>query len=160
EEEITVPEPWKVLTSGKNILAIHAFNSALSSPDFVLSASAEIVRDTTPPTVVEQVPPPGSTVDELIQTEVVFSEPVTGVDASDFLINGVAATSVRRVSPNNFAFDFAQPAAGPVQFTWAADHGITDILGNPHPFVPTNWTVMLNPAASHKNLVITEFMAD
>src|SRR5262249_24669928 len=64
DEEIPVLEPWNALTSGKNILAIHAFNSALGSPDFVLSASAEIVRDTAAPTVVEQVPPPGSTVDE------------------------------------------------------------------------------------------------
>ena len=116
EEEISVPEPWKLLAPGKNVLAIHAFNSAISSPDFALSASAEMVRDTAGPVVLERVPPAGSTVDELIEAEVVFSEPVSGVEAGDFLIDGVEATSVRRVSPNNFAFSFAQPAAGPVEF--------------------------------------------
>ena len=159
-EELAVAEPWKLLVSGKNVLAIHAFNAALSSPDFVLAASGEIVRDTVAPAVVEQLPPPGSTVDELNEAEVFFSEAVTGVDAGDLLINGVAAISVRKVAPNHVAFGFAQPAAGQVQFLWAAGHGITDVLGAPHPLAAAGWAVKLDPSAARRNLVITEFLAD
>ncbi len=160
QEEIVVAEPWKILKSGKNVLAVHALNSALGSPDFLLSASADVVRDTVAPTVTEQVPPSGSIVDELTQIEVVFSEAVAGVDAGDLLINGVAATSVIAVSPNNFQFTFAQPAPGPVEFAWSSGHGITDIVGRSHPFIAANWSVVLNPAAAQTNLMITEFMAD
>lgn len=159
-EDVVVPKPWELLAPGKNVLTVHAFNSSLQSPDFVLVASGEIERDTTAPTVVDHVPPPGSTVDELTQIEVSFSEPVTGVDAGDLLVNGTAATSVRQVAPDLFTFGFAQPPAGPVQFAWADGNGITDILGAPHPLSATGWTVKLDPAASRQNLAITEFMAD
>ena len=50
--------------------------------------------DTTPPAVTLVTPAPGATVTRLNAVQVLFSEPVTGVDASDLLVNGVAATDV------------------------------------------------------------------
>ena len=49
--------------------------------------------DTTPPTIVQVQPAPG-TLTTLTQITVTFSENVTGVNALDFLINGETATSV------------------------------------------------------------------
>ncbi len=159
-QDITVNTPWNQLVAGKNVLAVHAFNAALNSPDFILVASAEIQRDTVAPTVLEQIPPAGSTVDELTQVEVVFSEPVTGVDAGDLRINGIAAATARQVTPDQVVFTFAQPPAGPVRFSWADGNGITDVLGKPHPLSAGDWSVTLDPTAARKNLMISEFMAD
>ncbi|MSU35684.1 MAG: hypothetical protein EXS36_11350 [Pedosphaera sp.] len=159
-EDLTLPEPWKLLVPGKNVLAIHAFNASLNSPDFILVASGEIVRDTQAPVVIEQVPPAGSTVDELTHVEVIFSEPVVGVDANDLLINGTPAESVRQPTPTHFVFSFSQPATGAVKFAWADGNGITDVLGAPHPLTVSDWTVKLDPAGARRNLVISEFMAD
>jgi hypothetical protein len=77
------------------------------------------------PTILSQTPAAG-TINELTQIAVLFSEPVTGVNASDFLINGTAAASVSG-SGANYVFSFPQPAYGPVAITWAAGHGITDL---------------------------------
>ena len=48
--------------------------------------------DTTPPVVASLNPLAGVTVQSLSQIEVTFSEPVTGVNASDLLVNSVPAT--------------------------------------------------------------------
>ena len=54
-----------------------------------------------------------------------FSERVQNVDASDLLINGIAATNVTG-SGSNYVFSFPQPPFGEVEVTWAPGHGITD----------------------------------
>ena len=60
------------------------------------------------------VPLPGSTVGTLTQTEVTFSEPVAGVDASDLLINGLPASGVTGSGAGPYIFTFAQPNVGTV----------------------------------------------
>src|SRR5207253_2430872 len=44
--------------------------------------------DRTPPSILARTPAPGSTVTNLTQISVTFSEPITGVDATDLLVNG------------------------------------------------------------------------
>src|SRR5262245_26933312 len=66
--------------------------------------------------VVNAAPPPG-TVTELTQITVQFSEPVVGVDATDFLVNGQFASSVFG-SGASYTFTFLQPAYGVVQISW------------------------------------------
>ena len=51
-----------ILTSGANVLAVQVFNSSTSSSDLLLDASLSSDADVTPPTVLEVVPAPGSTV--------------------------------------------------------------------------------------------------
>ncbi len=77
-----------------------------------------------PPTVSAFAPAPG-TVTNLSQIAVSFSEPVSGVDAADLLINGVAAATVSG-SGTNYTFTFPQPLEGLVSVSWAAGHGIRD----------------------------------
>lgn len=78
------------------------------------------------PTVIAQTPLAGTTINHLTQLNVTFSEPVAGVDASDLLINGVAASGLSG-SGANYVFTFLQPAYGPIAISWAAGHGITDL---------------------------------
>jgi len=99
-------------------------------------------------------PTPGSTVGALTGAVVVFSEPVAGVTASALLVNGVPATAVTGDTGGPYTFTFAQPAAGTVNFTWAAGHGIVDGAGNA--FGGAGWSAAL--AAPAGSVVITEFL--
>jgi len=72
---------------------------------------------------------PGSTVSNLTQATVTFSEAVADVEAEDFLINGTPATA-RTGSGSVWTFSFTQPSPGPVQFAWDASHAIYDLSGN------------------------------
>ena len=88
---------------------------------FLMRANA---ADNQPPIVVNLIPSAGSTVRSLTQIEVFFSEDVTGVDAADLLINGVAADSVDVFTAAQYVFNFQQPPAGVVQVAWSAGHAI------------------------------------
>ena len=71
------------------------------------------------PTLTGRVPAAGATVSTLTQVSVTFSEAVTGVDAADLLVNGVAATTVTGSGAVPYVFTFTQPSAGPVTFSGA-----------------------------------------
>ncbi len=95
------------------------------------SAVVNIVITTPPtntvaPTLVAHTPDAGVTLSNLSTVQVTFSETVVNVDASDLLLNGVAATSVSG-SGSNYTFTVEAPASGLVTVTWAANHGITDV---------------------------------
>lgn len=92
--------------------------------------------DRTPPWLTAKTPAAGSALTNLIQISVTFSEVVSGVNASDFLINGVPADDVIG-SASNYTFLFAQPASGTVNITWAGGHGITDLSSARNPFNAT-----------------------
>ncbi len=115
--------------------------------------------DNVPPAVSQVIPVAGAQVSRLEQIEATFSEPVLGVNASDLLINGLAATSVTGAGIGPYVFKFPQPTGGTVQLAWAGGHGITDAAANPNPFSGGNWTVTLNPGASSGDVVINEFLA-
>jgi hypothetical protein len=111
------------------------------------------------PVVEAVIPADGAQVRSLNTIEVIFSEPVLGVDAADLLINGVPATEMTAPGPQQFLFTFPEPAAGTVQITWAANHGIRDESAEANLFVANTWSYELNPDAPQP-LIISEFMAD
>lgn len=104
------------------------------------------LADLTPPTIASVVPAPGSTVSELSSVTVTFSEPVTGVNASDLLINGSPAIGLTGGN-QQFTFYFPQPTYGTVQISWAQNHGITDLATPPNSFDATHagWQYQLEP---------------
>ena len=112
------------------------------------------------PVVVDVFPPTNSVVSALTQIEVFFSEDVQGVDASDFLVNGVPAADVSFTLPNQALFRFTQPADGPVTITWAANHGIQDLSLVPNDFAGGGWTYKLDPTVAPPPIVINEFLAN
>ena len=110
----------------------------------------------TPPTVVTQIPPAGSTVPSLQTVEVYFSTAVTNVQASDLLVGGSPAANVMQVDVDQYLWGFAQPPTGTVQVAFSPSQAIRDLAGTP--FAGGSWTCLLNtnPAALP---VINEFIA-
>ena len=115
--------------------------------------------DFTPPTITGLIPASEATVRSLDSVSVLFSEPVTGVEASDLLINGVPATAVTMLGGSQFRFSFPAPPVGQVQFAWALVHGINDLASPPNAFAGLPWTARLDPDASEAAPYLSEFMA-
>jgi Lamin Tail Domain/CotH kinase protein/Chitobiase/beta-hexosaminidase C-terminal domain/Concanavalin A-like lectin/glucanases superfamily/Immunoglobulin I-set domain len=118
------------------------------------------VLDNIFPIIFSTAPAAGATVGSLTQAQVYFSKPVTGVNASAFLINGVPATGVNGGGLGPYVFNFTQPAPGTVQFSWSPGQNIRDSASNL--FGGAGWTATLNPAATAAaltNIVINEFLA-
>lgn len=159
-QTLAIPNPGALLNEGSNVLALHAFNYSLSpSSDFVIDVSLSADADVIPATVERVLPEPAQLLSALTQIEVVFSEPVTGVDAADLLVNGVSATNVTALTGANYLFSFPEPAPGDVAVSWNQSHGITDLALEPNPFTGTPWSYTLDPDHLPDGLQITEFMA-
>ena len=118
------------------------------------------VVDALPPTVHSSTPVAAALIGTLTQIEVEFTEPVTGVDASDLRINGQVASSLAQTGPATYLFSFAQPASGTVNISWAAGHDIRDLAPVANAFDGLGWAYTLNPAAATGDVVINEFLAD
>jgi hypothetical protein len=70
-----------------------------------------------------------------------FSEPVIGIQPSDFRVNGSPATQVSGTGAGPYVFiGFKSPGIGPVNATLAAGN-ITDVAGNP--FEGSSWEYIL-----------------
>ncbi|MBI2947420.1 MAG: lamin tail domain-containing protein [Verrucomicrobia bacterium] len=150
EATFDLPAPSKYLVAGENTLAVLVLNGAISSSDLVFNAELTSTENVpVPPTVIGVLPTPGF-VKELTSISVIFSEPVTGVRAGDFLLNGIPAASVSGVGAR-YTFSFSQPPYGPVDISWGALHTIADLGIPPQRFdagVPgSTWAYQLiNPA--------------
>ena len=117
------------------------------------------IVDVAPPTVSVLTPAASSIVGSLAQVEVLFNEPVSGVDAADLLVNGVPATSAFGAGAGTYLFQFPQPATGTVQLAWSAGHNIRDNAAAPNAFAGGSWTVTLNPVLFTGDVIINEFCA-
>ncbi len=82
------------------------------------------------PSVQVLSPAPGATVATLSQIVVSFSEPVTGLDAFDLLINGEPAADVAVSGNSVYTFTCTTPLPGFVSVYFDVDHGITDLAAN------------------------------
>ena len=156
-----VSNPHFFLHAGTNVLAVHAFNASVaSSSDFVINPDLYFDADTTAPAIDTAYPTPTSLVRQLDAIEIVFSEPVTGINATDLRINGVAATNLVEMTKSQWVFQFPQPATGAVSITWAPGHGIKDLTTAGNPLSPYNWAYTLDPNAPVEGVIISEFLAD
>ncbi|MDF7799536.1 lamin tail domain-containing protein [Pontiellaceae bacterium B1224] len=141
------------LISGSNIVAAEVHQSTAGSSDIVMGLTLDLiwserVQDTVAPVVAGTTPMPGSSVTNLTQIEIAFSEVVQGVDAADLLINGTAASSVSAVSSSEYVFQFAEPAEGIVSVSWAGDHGITDASPYEYPFAGAGFSYLFSSSPS------------
>jgi hypothetical protein len=127
----------------------HAFdtNSAGANWSYTL-------LDAMPPIITTLNPVPNSTVAALTSIAITFNEPVTGVNASDLLINSAPASGLTGSGAGPYVFGFPQPAQGVVQVNWAGGHGIQDSSGNPFAAAPWSYTLDTNSAG----VVISEIM--
>jgi hypothetical protein len=115
-----------------------------------------LLKDETAPFVESVVPPAESVVRELSAIEVKFSETVLGLDASDLLINGIAATNLQAAGENTYVFRFAEQPAGPVEVTWVAQSGIRDVATNL--FLGQTWSYVVDPSLPIAQVIISEFL--
>ncbi|MBN9690134.1 MAG: lamin tail domain-containing protein [Verrucomicrobia bacterium] len=136
-QDYPLPSAASLLVAGENVLAIAVLNVSLASSDLVFDAEL-VGRDLTPsPPVVASVAPPPGLVTNLTQIKVTFSEPVVGVTAEHFLINGVPAASVTGQGAV-YTFTFPRPTYGLVSVGWGVLHGIRDLETPPVPFAHTS----------------------
>jgi len=110
--------------------------------------------DNVPPDVANTSPTPFSTVRTLAQLTLTFTEPVTGVNASDLLINGAPAQNVSGSAAGPYTFQFTQPPTGSVAIAWAAGHAITDLASPPNPFAGGAWSYVLDPNAIFADKIV------
>jgi hypothetical protein len=130
------PTPPSYLEEGENVLAVHVFNVSLTSSDIFFDGRLEIVPpDLEPPTIISIDPPPGQ-VSELNSIQVVFSEPVYGVDALGLLLNDSSPQEVTG-SGAVYTFQFPQPPPGEILVRWDPGHGIIDGGRPPNSFDET-----------------------
>ena len=156
-ENFTIPVG--TLVAGNNIIAVEMHQANLTSSDisFALQMTAQV--DTTAPFVTSLIPPASSIVQSLNSIEVLFNEPVQGVEASDLLINGQPATNISFGIPGQFVFTFPPPPTGAVSVAWANGHGITDMAVVPNAFAGGSWTYTVDPNILPATFFISEFMA-
>ncbi len=168
DHEVTVSEDSKTLSSGlssllvvgTNVVAVQVFNTGSNSSDLFIDAALTADVDEAP-TILATDPTPDSIVQSLTYVTVTFTEGVSGVDASDLLINNIPAASVVTNNPREYQFAFTQPPTGAVSVAWAVNPGISDLDGAPNAFVPgAAWTYTLNPNAIPSAAIISEFLAD
>jgi hypothetical protein len=100
--EYTVPAT--LLVNGVNTLAVENHNSGSTSSDIQFDLEIEGMVDNEPPTALAYTPAPGTVLLDLTSINVVFSEAVNGINASDLLINGEPATNMVMLNPNDFTF--------------------------------------------------------
>jgi hypothetical protein len=140
----------------------HGITDLAGQPFDATAASANWtyhLADTLPPVIQRLAPVAGARVGRLEAVEVLFNEPVVGVDAADLLVNGQPAHSVIGFGPGPYVFSFDPPPPGTVQFQWAPGHGITDTAVPPNVFTGAAWSVQLDTAGQIGNVRINEFLA-
>ncbi len=154
-----------MLVPGRNVIAAQGFNFSPTSNDYYLDVEIfdPLGPDQTPPTITQIIPTPLAVLKSLESIDIVFDEPVQGVDATDLLLGDVPASSVTRLAGDEEAYRFAFPSlpAGTVHVTWSSDHDITDAVRRPNSFVPDGdgWTYEVDPNRPAPNIVFTEVLA-
>ncbi len=148
-----------LLQAGNNIIAIQAFNANTTSSDLYVDVSLVGAIDNEAPFIVSRIPTAGLTVQNLVQIEVDFNEPVIGVDAADLRINSVPATGLLFGAPGQFVFEFAPAPTGLVSVTFAPLHGITDLAPAPNAFAGATWNYTVDPNINPGTFRISEFLA-
>ena len=115
--------------------------------------------DNNPPHVRRANPPAGLTVKSLDTIEVEFSVPVSGVDASDLLINGKPAKSVTKISNSNYRFALGQAPGEEAKISWDPLAYITGTNPFEKPFVPLGWFYRVDAdAPPPPRIIISEIM--
>ncbi len=147
------------LRPGSNVLSVLLLPEGPATPlRWVLGLDAD--PDLQPPVSVRILPPPGSRVSDLTEVEILFSEPVRGVDAADLWVNGLPAASVTPLGPDHYSFTLPALSQADVRVEWRSDAGITDRSTPPNPFKPEAWGYVVDDVVPPDTVQISEFMAD
>ena len=158
-QDYPVGVPETVLRPGENVVAIQVFNINLTSSDIVLNASLSGTVDSEPPRIARLQPTDGAILSRLTSIEVLFSEPVRGVKASDLKINGIPATGLSQAAPDQYVFSFPAVPSGTVTASIPAGTGIADLSATARPFAGATWSYTVDTTTPPPGVTISEFLA-
>jgi hypothetical protein len=171
------PPGWQTMwdyTPSINPLPCAGFAGISASPnttaefevDYILIKAGglpviQVTPSALPPTgaAVPTFPRAEAAVPALRSVEVHFNQAVTGVAASDLLINYMPATNVTAYASSQYVFDFPEPAQGTVHVSWSVDANIQSLVTQSNVTPGSGWSYTLNRLAPPPSLQITEFMA-
>jgi hypothetical protein len=105
------------------------------------------------PTIAARSPVAGAFLTNLTLINVTFSELVSGVDASDLLVNGTPAFGMSG-SGSNYTFNVSQPASGTVTVRWATSPGIVDLAEFPNAFNATAASAVWNFTLDSRSVLV------
>lgn len=126
---------------------------AQATDDMGLTATSSpvTVEVLAPPLAVAALAPtPGTRVTTLASVSVLFSKPVTGVEAGDLWMNATPCARLTGSGAGPYVFGFDQPPPGTLVFGWAPGHGIRDLSGGLFAGVP--WSVLLDPDSASSGI--------
>lgn len=133
-EDATPPHTFDWINVSQGSYALRAIATDFRNEKATSAVVNVTVGAASLPTVSGKTPTPGN-VSSLMAITVTFSENVSGVDASDLMVNGLPATAVTG-SGTTYTFTFPQPMEGTVFIGWMGAHGIVDFESPPKPFDP------------------------
>ena len=116
--------------------------------------------DPRPPALTSVLPPPGVGLNRLGQIQVLFNRPVSGVDAADLRLNGVAAQGVEGLGAGPYLFRFAPTGAGRAEVTWAPETGIQAADDATRKFDGSTWSYAVNPGSPEPRVMIREILSE
>ena len=157
-----LPPPQVVLRTGRNVVAVQAFNRSATNADFKIDVELydPFGPDLSSPIVTRIQPAPGRTVRTLTQVELEFSEAVDGVDAADLLVGDVPAVSVEGTDVGPYVFQLGAAPDGELGVRFSPDHGIVDLSERQNPMSPPEpWLYQVDSTLPEADLVISEFSA-
>ncbi len=115
--------------------------------------------DADAPFVSRVFPLPDQRLSDFTTLELVFSEPVLGLDVDDLLVNGVAALSMEGAGAGPYRFTFPEQSDGLLKLEWRVDHGIEDFAAEPNALQTSSWQYQVDSTVAYDGVVISEIMA-
>ena len=149
---------WNEWWQGR-IDEVRVYNRALTATEINTAKNTALVSLPTAPTVLSTTPAQGAAVRSLSQIDVLFSETVVGMNASDLLIAGQPATGLTSLGGNAWRFSFPAQPNGTVSVAFAAEQGIVDTETPPVAFAGGSWSHTVDPNAPLEHVRINEVVA-
>ena len=116
--------------------------------------------DSSAPLLISRFPVPYLVLGHLSEIEVLFNQPITGLEAKDLLLNGSPALRVIGVGAGPYHFFFNPTPPGVATLSWTPTTDIVSDTVNPKPFngLPWSYTLVRNPPRAA--VVINEILAE
>jgi len=117
------------------------------------------VLDQDAPHVTHIFPRAGQRLPSFSMVEIIFSEPVLGLDAADLTVNGIPADSVQGAGAGPYVFEFPAQSNGSLRLSWIDDHGLVDDAPEPNAFQPDTWTYEIDAGVKYEGIEVSEILA-
>jgi hypothetical protein len=111
------------------------------------------------PFVSRIFPLPDQTLSEFSEVDIIFSEPISGIEASDLLANGEPAISVLGAGAGPYTFSFKRQQTGTQSLEWSSTHGIEDFASEPNELQTGQWQYEVSSETTYQGVVLSEILS-